>query len=421
MPAAPEQCVIFVGGRGTRLGELTASTPKPLLDVDGRPFLSYLLHEAARFGFRRVLLLAGYRADAVVGFARENNGVRGLEISVVCEETPLGTGGALWAAADRLDDEFLLLNGDSWLDFNWLAPCQRGLADPSAAMAMALRQVADGGRYGAVTLHNGRVKEFRERGTPGEPALVNGGVYFCRKKFVVTGGTGSSLEQHVLPALAQQGRLVGDEYTGFFIDIGVPESFMAAQTLVPAQQRRPAVFLDRDGVLNHDSGYVCRIDQFAWIDGASKAVRRLNEAGYYVFVVTNQAAVARGYCSIADVEDLHRWMAAELRQYGSHIDDLRYCPFHEQGVVAEFRKPSNWRKPAPGMLLDLMQHWPVDREKSFMIGDKESDHEAARAAGVASYDFPGGNLDRYVEEILANRATPATKQSPAAPAPALPR
>ena len=236
---APAQCVILVGGLGTRLGKLTASTPKPLLEIGGRPFLSYLLHEAARFGYRRVLLLAGYRSAAVDDFVANGRDLRGgdMEIAVSREETPLGTGGALWQAADQLDDAFLLLNGDSWFDFDWREVCRHGAARPDAAVALALRRVDDAGSYGVVELTDGRVTAFRERGRPGEPALVNGGVYYCRKRYLVEAGPGSSLERDILPALVAQGRLVGREYDGFFIDIGVPESLAAAQLSVPPRWR----------------------------------------------------------------------------------------------------------------------------------------------------------------------------------------
>jgi D-glycero-D-manno-heptose 1,7-bisphosphate phosphatase len=164
--------------------------------------------------------------------------------------------------------------------------------------------------------------------------------------------------------------------------------------------KRPAIFFDRDGVLNEDDGYVYETTRLKWIDGAREAVKAANDAGYLVFVVTNQSGVARGFFDEDHVQALHAWMAADLARIGARIDAFEYCPYHPDAVIERYRQVSHRRKPAPGMITDLLARVPVDPSRSILIGDKPTDLEAAQAAGVHGILFSGGNLAQLVRSIL---------------------
>jgi D-glycero-D-manno-heptose 1,7-bisphosphate phosphatase len=164
---------------------------------------------------------------------------------------------------------------------------------------------------------------------------------------------------------------------------------------------KPAAFLDRDGVVNYDDGYMGTQDRIRWMPNAAKAIRRLNDAGYFVFFFTNQSGVAHGYFTERELIALHDWMLAELATQGARVDDVRFCPHHPGGSVAGYLEEHHWRKPKPGMIHDLMEHWPVEYQGSFVIGDRSTDIEAAQAVGLPGFLFAGGDLDDFVANIIA--------------------
>jgi len=169
---------------------------------------------------------------------------------------------------------------------------------------------------------------------------------------------------------------------------------------------RPAAFLDRDGVLNVDRGYAYRPEQLEWIEGAPESVRLLNEAGYYVFVITNQSGVARGYYDEAAVKAFHAHMQGEHKQQRAHIDAFYYCPHHPEGIVRPLAVVCSCRKPGIGMLEQAVREWPVDIGRSFLIGDKDDDVAAAAAFSIRAIKFNSANqsLPDLVRQELADRS-----------------
>jgi len=402
------QAVILIGGMGTRLGARVADCPKPLLPVCNRPFFEYTLDLLHRHGISDILLLAGYRAgDVLQSYGRDSGaGERlGMRIQISVEPEPLGTAGALKHAEPYLDDRFFLLNGDTLFDFNLLdLTLDRGnQADPRPpTLRMALRPVADASRYGLVRLEGERVVGFSEKPAQGGGGLVNAGVYWVAKSSLdEIKSLPCSLEQEVIPALLSTGQVHGRVYNGYFVDIGTPKDLAVAETALPSALRRPAVFFDRDNTLIEDHGYTHRIEDLVWLDDAPMVIKRLNDAGVYVFVVTNQAGVAKGHFTEADLSRFHAHMNTELRAQGAHIDAFRHCPHHVDGHVRGYAQACDWRKPNAGMIRDLLAHWPVDPARSLAVGDKDSDLEAGRNAGLATRKCGKGELGAIVEDYLS--------------------
>ncbi|HEX7759001.1 MAG TPA: HAD family hydrolase [Caulobacteraceae bacterium] len=161
-----------------------------------------------------------------------------------------------------------------------------------------------------------------------------------------------------------------------------------------------AVILDRDGVLNVDHGYVGSVDRLEWIPGARRTVARLNAAGVLAIVATNQSGVARGYFDMAAVDALHAAMAADLAADGARLDAIYVCPFHEDAVVEAFRAADHPdRKPNPGMILAALADFSLEPAAVILVGDKQSDLEAARRAGVRGLLFEGGDLEAFLDGL----------------------
>lgn len=159
---------------------------------------------------------------------------------------------------------------------------------------------------------------------------------------------------------------------------------------------RPALFLDRDGVINVDHAYVCRPENFEFIDGIFELCRTARQLGYLIFVVTNQAGIGRGYYTEQDFLDLTGWMCEIFKAQGIAIDKVYYCPSHPEYGVGQYKVDSPFRKPAPGMLLQAAEEFGVDLARSVLVGDKETDIQAGIAAGVSCnllYAPPGSEAE----------------------------
>jgi D-glycero-D-manno-heptose 1,7-bisphosphate phosphatase len=383
-----------------------------LLPVAGRPFVEHLLQEVSRYGFRKATLLAGRFGDQVRA-TYDGQVIFDLAVDVVVEPSPMGTGGALaFAAAEaRLDPEFLLMNGDSWIDMdlvrlvrNWEAARTER---PGTRAQLLLQTVPDAARYGTVAAKDGLVTVFQEKSpeSANRPGQINAGVYVLDRTILkdVPSDRVTSLETDILPKLVADGRVVSilAPEGSYFIDIGLPDTYLRADQELMRHRRRPAIFLDRDGTLNVDRGYTHKVTDLSWQPDARQAIKYANDAGYYVFVVTNQAGVARGLYNESDVVAFHAEMQSQLYEIGAHVDAFEWCPFHVDGTVAAYRQDSRRRKPSPGMIEDLVDVWPVDMSRSLLIGDSPDDMKAAEAAGLVGIRYTGGSLLDLVQAQIS--------------------
>jgi histidinol-phosphate phosphatase family protein len=395
------QMVIMAGGRGTRLGEHARTIPKPMVPIGGQPNLEHQVALAARHGFTSLLFLVSHLADRVE--AHFGDGRRfGVGVSYCVEDPPLGTAGALRHAGELLQDRFLVLYGDVFVDCD----LARVWADHANHHPIATLIVHPNDHpYDSDLVEadaEGWITAIHPKSRPQDqylPNMVNAGVTVIERKILASIPPGQHLDlaSEIFPTLALEGgRLRAYRSAEYFKDFGTPDRLARVrsdfETGKIARCRRayprPAVFLDRDGVINEHVSYLSDPAQMALIPGAAAAIRRLNEAGFLVIVVTNQPVVARGECTADVLRLIHNKMEALLGREHAWIDAIYFCPHHPDkgfpGEIPELKIDCTCRKPKTGMFDQAVQDWNIELSSSYGIGDSRRDVMAARRMGICA-------------------------------------
>jgi D,D-heptose 1,7-bisphosphate phosphatase len=390
---------IVAGGKGERMGEAYPDTPKALVPVGGKPVLQHQLELAAQCGVETVSLFAGHLADQIVAFV--GDGARfGLRVRTYVEEEPLGNAGALLAALDELPAQFFVLYGDvmAAIDLERMGRFHLVRRADLTTFAHPNDHPFDSDLL--ETNSEGRVTAIRACPHPPGAAfanLANAACYAIRREalrpFV---GAPKPDFTRILAGMVARGHRVLAYRSGDYVkDMGSPtrlraveRDWQAGRILAPAGASRAAVFLDRDGTLNEERGYIGRPDQLELIPGAPAQLRRLREAGFLLIVITNQAIIAHGKATEADIARVHAKLDWELGQGGAYLDAVYLCPHHPDGGFAgerpELKMVCDCRKPAPGLIDRACADFAIDRSRSWMVGDHTRDIEAGRRAGLRS-------------------------------------
>lgn len=404
----PEQAVILAGGRGTRLLPLTLTRPKPMIMFHGRPFLEHLIALLAAQGIRRVLLLLGYLPEVIR--AHFGDGERfGVRIEYAEGDVDLETGGRLKQAEDRLDPEFLLLYCDNYWPMPYDDLWRRYRRSGRLAQVVVYNNRDGYTRSNLAVDADGLVTVYdKSRRASGLQGVDIGFILMRREVVGLLPGDGNvSFEAEVYPRLVADRQLAAFRTDHRYYSVGdharlpITGDFLAG---------RPAILLDRDGTLNRrmpPGRYVRNWSEWEWLPGARAALKRLHEAGYRIFLVTNQAGIARGAMSRADVDAIHARMLDDVRADGADIAEVFLCPHGwDEGCGC--------RKPAPGLLFQAQAKHHLNLAQTPLIGDDERDGAAAAAAGCPHRIIgEDETLLGAVEELLSETGTrhPAWKTS----------
>jgi len=370
----PTQAVILAGGRGTRLRPLTDTRPKPMIEIHGKPFVEYQVEQLRDQGFEKILLLLGYLPEVVQDYFGDGRrwGVK-MEYSVSAVEDE--TARRLKLAESRLDPFFLLLYCDNYWPMQIERMWSRFVASGAPVMITVYTNKDSYTRNGVRVDADGYVAVYDKTCmSPGLQGVEISYALIDKSVVKLLPEANVSVEQALYSRLAQQQQLLAYVTDHRYYSVGALHRLPLTEAFLA---RRPAVILDRDGVLNKKpprAQYVRSWGEFEWLPGSKEALRLFKEAGYRVVVVSNQAGIGRGEMADEDLLKIHERMKAETAAAGGHIEAIYYCP-HGWDEGCECRKPK------PGLLFQAQRELNLDLSRTPFIGDDERDAEAADAAG----------------------------------------
>lgn len=374
------EAIVLAGGFGTRLQSVVKDVPKPMADINGKPFLHYLLAQLAQNGIQTVVLSVGYKHEKIQNHFKDT--YLQMKIKYAIEKEPLGTGGAIKLALSQIEgNQCFVLNGDTFFD---ISLTQLKL-DANADCVLAAYLSSDDTRYGTLKVdEQNKINEFKEKGQ-GDSGWINGGIYVIRKSIFDSVHTSSfSFETETLTSLAQNERLKFQGFDAYFKDIGIPEDYAAFQKhmLVPLDQlqidKSWTLFLDRDGVINERliDDYVKQLNELSIINGVPEAIAYFCKIFKRVVVVTNQQGIGKGNMNETDLEIIHGYMNEIFEAEGGTISKFYFAP---QLATSG----SNYRKPGTGMGIHAKEDFPdIDFKKCLLIGDSESDIDFGTKLGM---------------------------------------
>jgi D-glycero-D-manno-heptose 1,7-bisphosphate phosphatase len=360
-----------------------------MIPIHGRPFLEYVIEMLKEQGFSQVLLLLGYLAPVVQNHFGDGKRF-GVQIDYSVTPAEDLTLRRVHSAIDQIEDTFLL----TYCDIYWPLQFDRVWREYQASGAPALVTVysnKDGYSRNTVRVSADGYVELFDRTRTADGLNGNEISYAILRRDLVSSLPNEDvlLEEALYPRLAAERRLFAHVTDHRYYNVGSAERIPLVEEFLA---RRPAVVVDRDGVLNRRAAvgeYVCSVGEFQWLPGSLEALRRLHQAGYRVIVASNQAGIARGRLSIDTLEAIHGTMRAQAHAAGGSIDAVYYCP-HDWNAGCDCRKPQ------PGLLFRAQRDFSLDLSRTFFLGDDERDLQAAESAGMP------GRLVTPDEPLLAH-------------------
>lgn len=368
------QAVILAGGVGTRLRPLTYTTPKPMVLVNNRPYLEYLIELLKLNGISEIVLLLGYLYEKIVDHFSDGSDF-GIKIKYSIGDVSFETGKRIKDAENLIKDHFLLMYCDNYWPLDLERLMEFHNRNQTAATVTVYTNKDGITRNNIYVDERGYVVKYDKSRTDKNLNGVEIGFFIINKEVMgLMPGNNFSFEKEILPQLIEKRQLSGYLTDHRYYSIGSPERLLLTGKFL---QPKKVIFLDRDGVINKKTPkaeYVKSWDEFEFLPGSINAMKLLSQHGYKIFIITNQAGIARGAMTEKDLKAIHSNLERELEKENVKTEGIYYCP-HGWNDGCECRKPK------PGMLLQAAREHDLDLSKALFIGDDERDLQAGNAAG----------------------------------------
>jgi D-glycero-D-manno-heptose 1,7-bisphosphate phosphatase len=365
----PKQAVILCGGLGERLRPLTDLVPKPMVLLNGVPFLRYLLRQIKDNGIKEVILLTGYRGEQIREYFKDG-GQLGLLIRYSHGPVEWETGRRLFEAKDLLDEHFLLLYSDNFLSFN-LKKAVEFYDEQKKILSFVVQSKEKGNiRMG----EDGLVKVYDKTRTAQGLSFVELGYMIISKKVFEFYRDKDVSFSDIIKKLVAVGQVAGFGVLDAYYSISDIERLKLAEKYLKPKK---ILLIDRDGVINKKAPrgeYVGSWENFSFIPENVEGMKKLSQAGFSFIVISNQAGIARGMVTAEAVDFIHQRMREALKDKGINILDIYLCPHH-------WDEKCSCRKPEPGLFFEASRKWSFRLDKAYFIGDDSRDCQAAYRAG----------------------------------------
>lgn len=398
------QAVILAGGKGTRLGKFSKTTPKPLIRIGGMPIIEHQILLLRQYSIKNIWLLSGYRGEQIKDYLGDGKKWH-VKIRHLIESKPMGTGGAIKNLEGKIKGDFLVFSGDVICDFDldrFVKFHKKHLSATATIIVHPNDHPYDSDLI--ETDNNNRVTSILLRKDKRHPKnflfrnVTNSGIFIFSEKIFrhIKKNNRCDLEKDIFPQVLKFREEIFAYNTPEYIkDLGTPKRLQQIRKdyrLGKIQRRnlknkQKAIFLDRDGTLNHHDGINdVRASYFRLFPFTAKAIKKINQAGYLAIVVTNQPVIAKGMISQDENALIFKKLEKELGWQGAKIDAIYVCPHHpERGFKSELpflKIKCTCRKPKTGLIRRAVKDLNIDLSSSFFIGDSTIDAKCAENARI---------------------------------------